>query len=306
MSLYHTWKRDENRFPQHEPNKLLTNWCTNPGSSWVDAGSVDDREPRQLPVDNSLFRPQLLRSKRRKNISSMLSFHNTAKPLCVPADRLRPTPGFCCLPPPPLFVLMGSREKVVAPSCYQPPVCSTGPIERRQRHSPTKSTQKTLSFKFQKTCWRSSLIWSTDRSEQDGIHTYRFTYAVHLFGSWLLLLFFVCFLFCFFSAGAWTLCVCQFSAKWQSVNPGSFNSAALPVAGSRTVPQPGQLQEWTEPRAAFTTVGNVTIQHKAHEKEMVEFRFWGGGYMCVYLRDFFFAVAITKTAQFQNISHLLF
>lgn len=101
---------------------------------------------------------------------------------------------------------------------------------------------------------------------------------IHICSSSIRVMTLVVFLFLdyFFSAGAWTLCVCQFSAKWQSVNPGSFNSAALPVAGSRTVPQPGQLQEWTEPRAAFKTVGNVTIQHKAHEKEMVEFRFWGG------------------------------
>lgn len=41
----------------HEPNKLLTNWRTNPGSSWVDVGSVDDREPRQLPVDNQFVSP---------------------------------------------------------------------------------------------------------------------------------------------------------------------------------------------------------------------------------------------------------
>lgn len=57
------------------------------GAGWVDVGSVDDREPRQLPVDNSLFLPQLLGSERRENISSMLSFQNTAKSLCVPAGR---------------------------------------------------------------------------------------------------------------------------------------------------------------------------------------------------------------------------
>lgn len=191
MSLYHTWKRDENSFPQHEPNKLLTNWCTNPDSSWVDAGSVDDREPRQLPVDNSLFRPQLLRSKRRKNISSMLSFHNTAKPLCVPADRPTgwgPLPG-SAVPPSAFVCFDGKSGESCRPELFPAASLQHGSHWAQAAPFTHKVNTKTLSFKFQKTCWRSSLIWSTDRSEQEGIHTYRFTYAVHLFGSWLLLFF---------------------------------------------------------------------------------------------------------------------
>lgn len=92
----------------------------------------------------------------------------------------------------------------------------------------------------------------------------QFTYSAH--GSCV-----VCF---FFSGGVWTASVGRFSAKWQSVNPGSFNSAALPLPGSQTVPQQDTAGMNRAPCCVHDRRKCHHRDRRASERESFPFRFF--------------------------------